>query len=151
MYDFDLIHMRDALQQAVCAIDSGDIPVGAVVVSPYGVVLGRGYNRVELAGTQVEHAEIVAIRNAVEQMKDWRLDGCTLYVTLEPCVMCFGAILLSRIERLVYAAPSPIYGYKNYISEKVERAYGGFLKNITTGVLRADAEIILRDFFDKKR
>lgn len=138
--------MYEALLMAREAIKESDVPIGAIVVSPYGEIIGAGYNQVEKYSSQDYHAELVALRAAGMEKQDWRLDGCTLYVTLEPCLMCMGALLLSRIERLVYGSDSPIYGYTNILLEP-ERLYGGFLKNVTRGVLRNDTEALLQDFF----
>ncbi len=96
--------MRLALDEAAVAPRTGDVPVGAVVLAPDGTVIGRGRNEREAVGDPTAHAEIVAIREAAAAMKEWRLSGCTLVVTLEPCTMCAGAIVLSRLDRVVYGA-----------------------------------------------
>lgn len=96
--------MRLALEEAVRAPETGDVPVGAVVLGPDGAVLGRGRNEREAHGDPTAHAEVLALRAAAQHLGGWRLTGCTLVVTLEPCTMCAGAIVLSRLDRLVYGA-----------------------------------------------
>jgi tRNA(adenine34) deaminase len=96
--------MRLALDEAALAPRTGDVPVGAVVLAPDGTVIGRGRNEREAVGDPTAHAEIVAIREAAEAIREWRLTGCTLVVTLEPCTMCAGAIVLARLDRVVYGA-----------------------------------------------
>ncbi|WP_040702538.1 nucleoside deaminase [Nocardiopsis ganjiahuensis] len=96
--------MLDALAEAELALATDDVPVGAVVLGPDGAVLGRGHNRREADGDPTGHAEVLALRAASQARGEWRLSGCTLVVTLEPCVMCAGATVLSRVDRLVYGA-----------------------------------------------
>ncbi|MBQ1081806.1 nucleoside deaminase [Nocardiopsis sp. B62] len=96
--------MLDALAEAERALATEDVPVGAVVLGPDGAVLGRGHNEREATGDPTGHAEVLALRAAAEAHGEWRLSGCTLVVTLEPCVMCAGATVLSRVDRLVYGA-----------------------------------------------
>lgn len=96
--------MLEALGEAERALETGDVPVGAVVLGPDGTVLGRGHNEREATGDPTGHAEVLALRAAAEARGEWRLSGCTLVVTLEPCVMCAGATVLSRVERVVYGA-----------------------------------------------
>lgn len=142
--------MQQALEQAKMAADSGEIPVGAVVVSPYGEVLGSGRNLVEAYHCQIHHAEVRAIDEACKKLQTWHLDGCTLYVTLEPCMMCISLIALSRIERVVYGAESPFFGY-HLDKEGVLSLYTKQIKNITSGVLGNEATALLKDFFRHKR
>lgn len=96
--------MREALAEAELALRTGDVPVGAVVLGPDGAILGRGHNEREATGDPTGHAEVLALRAAAERRGEWRLSGCSLVVTLEPCVMCAGATVLSRVDRLVYGA-----------------------------------------------
>lgn len=96
--------MRLALQEAARAVPAGDVPVGAVVLGPDGEVLATGYNEREASGDPTAHAEVLALRRAAAELGEWRLPGCTLVVTLEPCVMCAGALVQSRIARVVYGA-----------------------------------------------
>ncbi|SHK20750.1 tRNA(adenine34) deaminase [Nocardiopsis flavescens] len=102
--------LRAALAEAERALASGDVPVGAVVLDPGGAVVGRGRNEREAAGDPTAHAEVLALRDAARRRGEWRLSGCTLAVTLEPCVMCAGATVLSRVDRLVYGARDPKAG-----------------------------------------
>ncbi|MBB6121694.1 tRNA adenosine(34) deaminase TadA [Nocardiopsis algeriensis] len=96
--------LRTAVAEAELALATGDVPVGAVVLDPAGTVIGRGHNAREAGGDPTAHAELLALRAAAVVRGEWRLTGCTLVVTLEPCVMCAGAIVLSRVDRLVYGA-----------------------------------------------
>ncbi|MGH8969504.1 MAG: nucleoside deaminase, partial [Actinomycetes bacterium] len=102
--------MRLALDEARRALPAGDVPVGAVVVSAAGEVVGRGHNAREADRDPTAHAEAVAIREAARSLGQWRLSGCTLVVTLEPCTMCAGALVLARVDRLVYGAEDPKAG-----------------------------------------
>ncbi len=97
-------YMLKALELAEKAYSLGEIPVGAIVVSPEGEVIGEGYNQRELLSSPTAHAEVIAIEQAAKRLSSWRLTGCTLYVTLEPCPMCAGAIMNSRLKRVVYGA-----------------------------------------------
>lgn len=142
--------MQSALECARQSAATGEVPVGAIVVSPSGEIIGRGRNRVEEMRSQLYHAELEAIREATKKVGDWRLDGCTLYVTLEPCVMCIGTIALSRIERLVYAASSPVYGYVGR-HDDICRLYDGVVKNVVSGVCAEQAESLLENFFSRQR
>jgi tRNA(adenine34) deaminase len=146
----DSYYMQLALKEAVKAAERDEIPVGALVVSPYGEVLGKGRNAVEKNQCQEAHAEIRAIRQATKKIKDWRLTGCTLYVTLEPCMMCVSLIALSRISRIVYGAKSPLFGY-HLDKEGVLALYTRQIKSITSGVRAEESARLLRDFFKKKR
>ena len=101
--------MDEALREALAALDAGEVPVGAVVVKD-GLVVGRAHNEVEGRGTATAHAELLAIGRASRRLGDWRLDGCDLYVTVEPCHMCLGACYLSRISRIVFGAKQPRSG-----------------------------------------
>src|SRR4051812_12951794 len=102
--------MREALALAQLALDAGDPPVGAVVIDASGAVIGRGHNQRETASDATAHAEMLAIREASTARGGWRLSGCTLVVSLEPCTMCAGAIVLARLDRLVYGAVDPKAG-----------------------------------------
>src|SRR5262245_37648417 len=108
--DDDLAFMERALECARAAAAHGDVPIGALVVGPDGAGLGAGENRRELDGDPTAHAEIVALREAARARGHWRLDGCTLFVTLEPCAMCAGALVNARVRRVVYGAADPKAG-----------------------------------------
>ncbi len=101
--------MTKALHQAERALAHEEVPIGAIVVAKDGKIIARAYNQIEKKGTQCAHAEALAIQRAGKKLGDWRLHGCWIYVTLEPCLMCFGLIQLSRIEGLVYGAPSTLF------------------------------------------
>ncbi|MFS8506644.1 MAG: nucleoside deaminase [Candidatus Babeliales bacterium] len=104
--------MDKALAQAQKAFETKEVPIGAVITNPSGIIIAAGYNQVESQKSQTAHAELLALRSASQNLGDWRLDGCILYVTLEPCTMCYAAIQLSRIKHIVYGAQSPVFGYK---------------------------------------
>ena len=146
----DDAYMREALDFARQAGGRGEVPIGALVVNPQGVVIGRGGNEVEKNKCQIDHAEACAIRSATQALGDWRLERCTLYVTLEPCMMCISLAALSRIERVVYGAQSPLFGY-SLDKEGVLALYTKQIKNITSGVLAQEAMELLQSFFKKTR
>ncbi len=149
MYD-DEHYMRQALEHAQTAYEHDEVPIGAVVVSPKGVILGTGFNQTEERHAQSRHAEVMAIERTGEELKTWRLDRCTLYVTLEPCLMCMSLLCLSRIERLVYGARSPLFGYQ-LDKELLPGLYKKHVKGITSGVLEAESQYLLEKFFKEKR
>lgn len=142
-------NMQLALLQAQKALALGEVPIGAIVVDEHGQVIGTGYNLVETNQTQTAHAEILALIQAAKEIGDWRLQNCVLYSTLEPCAMCMSAIVMSRVRCLVFAAASPIFGYR------VDKQIGFTLYNcpieIHEGILAADAKALLRIFFESCR
>ena len=142
--------MKKALALARKAADQDEVPIGAVVVSAEGVVLGSGYNQTVKRHTQSRHAEVCAIERAGKKMQDWRLDNCTVYVTLQPCIMCIGLMCLSRISRLVYGAQSPLFGYESGF-DSLPCFYKKHIKGITTGVLAEESQSLLEQFFKQKR
>lgn len=146
----DVACMQVALNLATRALKRGEIPVGAVIVTPYGEIIGKGYNLVEKHQCQDQHAEVRAIRQATKNLRNWRLDQCTIYVTLEPCMMCMSLIALSKIERVVYGAQSPLFGY-HLDKEGLLTLYTRQIKNITEGVLAPEAAALLKEFFMPKR
>jgi len=143
--------MNAAYQEALKAFDDGDVPVGAVIVHD-GRIIGRGYNRMEKCLDASAHAEILAIGAASTSVQSWRLAGCSLYVTLEPCLMCLGAILQSRIETIVYAAADPRLGAVDtfFHRQEIERAYRYFPK-VITGVMKDECTALLKSFFNLVR
>ena len=143
-------NMSRALALARTAFERGEVPVGAVVVGPDGAVIGRGRNRRQESGDATAHAEIEAIRQACAVLGDWRLEGCTLYVTLEPCPMCAGAIINARIPTLVFGAREALSGSCGSVIDLFYERYG-HRPQVWAGVLEADCAALLRDFFRAKR
>ncbi|WP_346434203.1 nucleoside deaminase [Phytohabitans maris] len=137
--------MRRAL--AVAGSSGPDIPVGAVVYGPDGAELGAAPNERELTGDPTAHAEIVALRRAAEATGSWRLDGCTLVVTLEPCTMCAGALVLARISTLVFGAWEPKTGAVGSLWDVVRDRRLNHRPEVYSGVLEAECAALLRDFF----
>jgi len=138
--------MMEALAEAGRAAGIGEVPVGAVVVRD-GEIIGRGYNRREIDSDPLAHAEILAIREAAARTAGWRLTGCTMYVTLEPCAMCAGALVNSRVERLVYGAPDPKAGYCGSLGDLVRDPRLNHRLEVTAGVLESESAALLRGFF----
>lgn len=144
--------MRAALTEAQIAMDvSGDVPVGAVIVSATGEIVARGKNEKELTGDPTAHAEIVAIREAVGMLGDWRLSDYTLVVTLEPCVMCAGAIQAARFSRVVFGAWDEKVGASGSLYDLVRDKRLGSEIEVISGVLATEASVQLSEFFAKKR
>ncbi len=143
--------MADALIEATLALAHADVPVGAVVVAADGRIVGRGRNRREVDGDPTAHAEIVAIRAAAEALGNWRLDGCTLYVTLEPCTMCAGAIVQSRIATLVYGADDAKAGAVVSLFDTVRDPRLPHTPTVVRGVAADASATLLRDFFAARR
>ncbi|RKN37547.1 tRNA adenosine(34) deaminase TadA [Streptomyces hoynatensis] len=142
--------MREALAQAATAPETGDVPVGAVLLGPggaSGVPLGLGRNEREATGDPTAHAEIVALRAAARRLGDWRLSGCTLVVTLEPCTMCAGAIVLARVDRVVYGAADPKAGAAGSLWDVVRDRRLNHRPEVIGAVLAEDCGRLLTDFF----
>ncbi|HZE65889.1 MAG TPA: tRNA adenosine(34) deaminase TadA [Sporichthyaceae bacterium] len=143
--------MQAALDLARVASFGGDVPVGAVVLAPGGAVIGQGYNRREALGDPTAHAEVLALRAAAVNRGSWRLTGCTLVVTLEPCTMCAGAIGLSRVERLVYGTPDPKAGAVDSLWDVLRDRRLNHRPEVVSGVLAAECAAVLRQFFEAHR
>jgi tRNA(adenine34) deaminase len=143
--------MRAALDEGLLALGSGDVPVGALVVDDAGSVIGRAHNERELTGDPTAHAELLALRRAAASIGAWRLTGCTLVVTLEPCTMCAGAIVLSRIERVVYGAADPKAGAAGSLWDVLRDRRLNHRPEVVSGVLAADSGDVLRAFFADRR
>ena len=139
-------YMRLALALAREAAANGEVPVGCVIAGPDGAVLGRGRNRREETGDATAHAEIEAIREACAARGNWRLDDCTLYVTLEPCPMCTGAIINARVPTLVFGAREELSGSCGSVIDLFQERYG-HRPAVYAGVLAEDCAQLLRDFF----
>ncbi len=143
-------YMSLALELAREAAANGEVPVGAVVAGPDDAVIGRGRNRREETGDATAHAEIEAIREACAALGDWRLSGCTLYVTLEPCPMCAGAIINARVPVVVFGAREALSGSCGSVIDLFYERYG-HRPQVYAGVLEADCAALLRAFFRAKR
>ncbi|MGC4173883.1 nucleoside deaminase [Demequina sp.] len=143
--------MGRALELALAAAQAGDVPVGAVVLNPAGDVIGEGHNRRELAHDPTAHAEVLALREAATASGSWRLDGCTLVVTLEPCLMCAGALLAARIPRLVIGAWDEKAGATGSQWDVVRDSRIGSKVEVISGVRAAEATALLQEFFAAKR
>jgi tRNA(adenine34) deaminase len=143
--------MRLALDEAAKGLPSGDVPVGAVVVDPDGAVIGRGHNVREAEGDPTGHAEMCALREAAAAVGGWRLTGCTLVVTLEPCTMCAGALVLARVDRLVFGADDPKAGAVGSLWDVVRDRRLNHRPEVVGGVLADEAGELLRAFFRTHR
>jgi tRNA(adenine34) deaminase len=143
--------MRLALAEAALAPATGDVPVGALVLAPDGTVIGRGHNAREAVGDPTAHAEILAIREAAAVVGEWRLSGCTLVVTLEPCTMCAGAIVLSRLDRVVYGAHEPKTGAAGSLWDVIRDRRLNHRPEVVSEVLPDACTAQLLAFFDGHR
>ena len=143
--------MRAALGEGRRSLDTGDVPIGAVVLDRSGDVIGRGHNVRERDGDPTGHAELVAVRRATETLGGWRLSGCTLVVTLEPCTMCAGAVVLSRLDRLVFGAFDPKAGAVGSLWDVVRDRRLNHRPEVVGGVLAEECATLLDDFFGQQR
>jgi tRNA(adenine34) deaminase len=146
----DVQWMREALAEARAAADAGEVPIGALAVAN-GEVLGRGQNRVLRDVDPTAHAEIVAMREAAKRLGNYRLLECELYVTLEPCAMCAGAMIHARIKRLVYGAPDPKAGAAGSVLSVLNHPRLNHQMTVTAGVLAEESGDLLREFFKQRR
>jgi len=143
--------MARALELAADAPAHGDVPVGAVVLNPSGDVIASGVNERELTGDPTAHAEVVALRRAADVLGSWRLDGCTLVVTLEPCTMCAGAIVASRVERLVFGAFDEKAGAVSSLWDVIRDPRLNHRVEVVSGIDADASARLLRGFFDTHR
>lgn len=143
-------YMKMALRLARKALDLGEVPIGCVIVYE-GKVIGRGYNRRNTDKNTLSHAEITAINKASKKMGDWRLEGCTLYVTLEPCQMCAGAIIQARIPEVVMGCMNPKAGCGGSVLNILEMPGFNHQASVTRGVLEEECSEILKNFFSNLR
>ena len=143
--------MRLALTEAEAALTTGDVPVGAVVLAPGGAVIGVGRNLREATHDPTGHAEVVAMRQAAQALGEWRLDDCTLVVTLEPCTMCAGALVLARVSRVVFGAWDPKAGAVGSLWDVVRDRRLNHRPEVVSGVLADECGRLLLDFFDGHR
>ena len=150
LQDVDEACMRLALAEAAAATGEGEVPVGAVVLRE-GKVVGRGHNRTRQACDPTAHAEMLAVRAAAAHLGAWQLDGCTVYVTLEPCAMCAGAMVLARVPRLVFGARDPKSGACGSLRNVVEDGRLNHRMEVRRGVLEDLCGDVLRTFFRKLR
>ena len=141
--------MKLALQEAERAFSEGEVPIGAVIVKD-GVVVGRGHNQVERLKDPTAHAEIIAITSAASTLNNWRLKGCTIYVTVEPCPMCAGALILSRIDRVVYGVDDKKFGALGSVCDIAKYRFNHKF-DVEKGVLAREAEELLKAFFSQIR
>ena len=139
--------MRRALDEARSAMATGDVPIGSVVVSPEGEVVATGRNVREAEGDPTGHAEVVALRAAARARGEWRLAGCTLVVTLEPCTMCAGAAVLARVERIVFGAYDDKAGAVGSLWDVVRDRRLNHRPEVVSGVLAAESTALLEEFF----
>jgi tRNA(adenine34) deaminase len=149
MNETDSSYMREALNEAQKAYAAGEVPVGCVIVQG-GKIIARGYNQRETTAHVFNHAEMMAIDEACKILHSWRLDDCTLYVTLEPCVMCAGTMIQARLPRLVYGAPEPKSGANGSIVDVFRHDYNHQVQ-IESGVLAAESSALLKAFFKAVR
>ena len=144
-------HFMDlALAQAALAAKMGEVPVGAVVVHE-GTVIAEAHNRREVDSDPTAHAELIAMRSAAQHLGDWRLEGCTVYVTLEPCAMCAGLMVNARVSRCVYAASDPRGGFLGTLGDLSSHPVLNHRFAVTAGVRRDEAADVLRSFFRRVR
>ena len=143
-------YMRAAIQAAQIAEDNGDVPIGAVVVYE-GRIIARAYNQREQLKDPTAHAEIIALTQAAAELESWRLHGCTIYVTLEPCCMCAGALVLGRLDRLVYGCTDPKAGACESLYSIVQDPRLNHRLEVTRGVLAEPCSTMLSSFFQRRR
>ena len=146
----DEYYMKEALKAAQDAYDAGEVPIGAVIVHN-GEIIGRGFNRRNTEGNPLCHAEIIAINEAAHFMGDWRIEECTMYVTVEPCPMCAGAIVQARIPRVVYGAKNPKAGCAGSVLDVLNEPKLNHQVDVTEGVLKEECAAMMKEFFKRFR
>ena len=142
----DIFYMQEALREARRALEEGEIPIGAVVVSPRGDIIGRGHNLTETLRDVTAHAEMQALTAAADAMGGKYLTDCTLYVTVEPCIMCAGALGWAQVGRVVYGTGDEKRGYQRFAPEALHPK-----ATVTTGILEEECRRLIQDFFRRKR
>ncbi len=150
LIDPDEQFMRRAIDAAMIAEENGDVPIGAVIVHR-NQVIGRAWNQREQLNDPTAHAEIIALTQAASSIGSWRLHGCTIYVTLEPCPMCAGALVLGRLDRLVYGCPDPKTGACGSLYDIVRDERLNHRLEVTSGVLADECAALLQAFFRQRR
>jgi len=143
-------YMRIAIDQARIAEENGDVPIGAVIIRN-GQIIAKAYNQREQLQDPTAHAEIIALTQAAAALENWHLNGCTMYVTLEPCCMCAGALVLARIDRLVYGRDDPKTGAIKSLYNIVQDKHLNHRVEVTSGVLADECGALLQDFFTRRR
>ena len=146
----DEYYMNIALKEAKFAYKKDDVPVGAIIVKD-NKIISKGYNTKNIKKCAINHAEINAIEKACKKLHSWHLDDCTLYVTMEPCLMCCGAIIQARIGRVVYGTKCEKFGYAGSIENVLNNKKNNHNTDISYGVMENECSTILKDFFSKKR
>lgn len=146
----DEYFMRIALNEAKRAYKKDDVPVGAVVVKN-GKIISKGYNTKNIKNCAINHAEINVISKACRKLHTWHLEDCTLYVTMEPCLMCCGAIIQARMGKVVYGTKCSKFGYAESLGEVLNSKKNNHVVDVVSGVLDSECSFILKDFFSKKR
>ena len=146
----DQRYMKMAIEQARIAEENGDVPIGAVIVHE-NQIIGKAYNQREQLVDPTAHAEIIALTQAAAALQSWRLNGCTIYVTLEPCPMCAGALVLARIERLVYGCDDPKTGAVKSLYNIVQDGRLNHRLKVTSGVMVDECSQLLQEFFKRRR
>jgi len=150
-YDEWVAPMLAALDEARRALATGDVPIGAVVLDPEGEVIGRGHNEREALADPTAHAEVIALRAAAAARGEWRLEGCTLVVTLEPCTMCAGAAVLSRVDRVVFGAYDDKAGAVGSLWDVMRDRRLNHRPEVVTGVCADECTLMLQEFFAMHR
>ena len=150
MLTTDEKYMKDAIRQAKKAYAIGEVPIGCVIVHD-GKIIGRGYNRRTIDKNTLAHAELMAIKKASKKLEDWRLEECTMYVTLEPCQMCSGAIVQSRMTRVVVGCMNPKAGCAGSILNLLQMEEFNHQVELTTGVLEEECSQMMKTFFKELR
>lgn len=143
-------YMKEAIKEAKKAYSNGDVPVGAIIVLN-NKIIARAYNKKEKNGVATEHAEILAINKACKKLGTWRLNDCIMYITLEPCLMCAGALIQSRIKKIIYACKNEKFGYADSIKNILSDKKNNHIVEVESGVLQEECKKMLKDFFKDKR
>ena len=146
----DVLYMQEALLEAKKAFELDESPIGAIIVYE-GKIIGRGHNRRNADKNPLAHAEIMAINEACKFLGDWRLEGCTMYITLEPCPMCSGAIVQARIERVVFGARSPKAGFAGSIVNILQMDELNHRCQLDEGICEEEASLLLKTYFKNMR
>lgn len=148
--DESLSYMKAALREAQRALDRDEVPVGAVIVQN-GIVIAKGHNQTELLKDPTAHAEMIAITSAATHIGDWRLNECDIYVTLEPCIMCTGALLAARIRNLYYAIPDSKFGACGSVHNLAENSKTNHRINVYSGMMEDEVKSLMNHFFQAVR